>query len=84
MLPSECARAGHVYCGIELYEGREVYDCVDSVLGDGMLMYKSDFPHAQCRFPDSPGAAPAWGIEDDAKRVRLFSGNAARFLRMAA
>ena len=84
MLPSEYAQAGHVYCGIELYEGRKIYDYVDSVLGDGVLMYQSDFPHAQCRFPDSPGSALKWGIEDDAKREKLFSGNATRFLRMAA
>lgn len=82
MLPSEYARAGHVFCGIEFYEGVKVFDYVTSVLGDGVLMYQSDFPHAQCRFPDSPGVTLSWDIEDSEQRRKLFSGNATRFLRM--
>lgn len=84
MLPSEYAQAGHVFCGIEFYEGEKVFDYVTSVLGDGVLMYQSDFPHAQCKFPDSPGQALAWNIPDPGQREKLFSGNATRFLRMTA
>ena len=45
---------------------------------------QSDFPHAQCRFPDSPGVALQWGVPEGVQREKLFSGNAAQFLRMAA
>ena len=83
MSPSDYARAGHVFCGIEFYEGEKIFDHVTNVLGDGVLMYQSDFPHAQCRFPDSPGVALAWNIPDQGQREKLFSGNAARFLRMS-
>ena len=82
MLPSEYARAGHVFCGIEFYEGPMVFDYVTNVLGDGVLMYQSDFPHAQCRFPDSPGTTLSWNIPDKTQREKLFSGNATRFLRL--
>lgn len=83
MAPSDYARAGHVFCGIEFYEGDKIFDHVTNVLGDEVLMYQSDFPHAQCRFPDSPGVALAWDIPDQSRREKLFSGNASRFLRMS-
>lgn len=83
MAPSDYARAGHVFCGIEFYEGDKIFDHVTNVLGDEVLMYQSDFPHAQCRFPDSPGVALAWDIPDQGQREKLFSGNASRFLRMS-
>ena len=51
------------------------------VLGDGVLMYQSDYPHAQCKFPVSPEEPLGWtGLTDDQK-VRMFSGNAERYLR---
>ncbi len=80
--PSEYAAAGHVYCGIELYEGEEVARFVNEVLGDGVLMYQSDYPHAQCQFPDSPAVPLAWGGLTADQRTRLFSGNAESYLRM--
>jgi predicted TIM-barrel fold metal-dependent hydrolase len=80
--PSEYAAAGNVYCGIELYEGEEVAHFVNEVLGDGVLMYQSDYPHAQCQFPDSPAGPLSWsGLTED-QRVGMFSGNAERYLRM--
>lgn len=82
MKPSEYARAGHVFCGIELYEGEEVARFVNEVLGDGVLMYQSDYPHAQCQFPDSPEVPLSWGGLTEDQRKRLFSGNAERYLRM--
>lgn len=84
MLPSEYAMAGHVFCGIEFYEGEKVFKYVTDVLGDGVLMYTSDFPHAQCQFPDSPGVFLSWDIPDQSHKEKLFSGNAERFLRMNA
>jgi predicted TIM-barrel fold metal-dependent hydrolase len=80
--PSEYAAAGHVFCGIELYEGEAVAKFVNEVLGDGVLMYQSDYPHAQCKFPDSPAIPLAFGELTEAQRVAMFSGNAERFMRM--
>ena len=80
--PSEYAAAGHVFCGIELYEGEPVAKFVNEVLGDGVLMYQSDYPHAQCQFPDSPAIPLAFSELTEAQRVAMFSGNAERFMRM--
>ena len=80
--PSEYAAAGHVFCGIELYEGEAVAKFVNEVLGDGVLMYQSDYPHAQCKFPDSPAIPLAFSELTEAQRVAMFSGNAERFMRM--
>ena len=80
--PSEYAAAGHVFCGIELYEGEAVAKFVNEVLGDGVLMYQSDYPHAQCQFPDSPVIPLAFSELTEAQRVAMFSGNAERFMRM--
>ena len=80
--PSEYAQAGNVYCGIELYEGEEVARFVNETLGDGVLMYQSDYPHAQCQFPDSPAVPLSWGGLSEEQRRLLFSGNAGKFLRL--
>lgn len=80
--PSEYAAAGHVFCGIELYEGEAVARFVNEVLGDGVLMYQSDYPHAQCKFPDSPAIPLAYSGLTEEQRVAMFSGNAERFMRM--
>ena len=70
-----------MFCGIEFFEGEEVLKYCTEMLGDGVLMYQSDYPHAQCKFPDSPGAVLAWdgGLTQD-QRVKLFSGNAERYM----
>ena len=71
-----------MFCGIELYEGEPVAKFVNEVLGDGVLMYQSDYPHAQCQFPDSPAIPLAFSELTEAQRVAMFSGNAERFMRM--
>ncbi len=80
-LPSEQVADGHVFCGIEFFEGEDVLKYCTEMLGDGVLMYQSDYPHAQCKFPDSPEFALAWdgGLTND-QRIKLFSGNAERFM----
>ena len=79
--PSEYAAAGHVFCGIELYEGEPVAKFVNEVLGDGVLMYQSDYPRA-VPVPDSPAIPLAFSELTEAQRVAMFSGNAERFMRM--
>jgi predicted TIM-barrel fold metal-dependent hydrolase len=81
--PIEYARDGRVFCGVELDEGPEVILGVAEVVGDGVLMYSSDYPHGGCRFPDSVNGVMAWRetLGDDHFR-KFASGNARRFLRM--
>jgi predicted TIM-barrel fold metal-dependent hydrolase len=80
--PLDYAREGRVFCGIELYEGEEIAKSINELLGDGVIMYQSDYPHNGCEFPSSPDIALSWtGIGEEAMR-KLMYDNAARYLRM--
>lgn len=80
--PLDYAREGRVFCGIELYEGEEIAKSINALLGDGVIMYQSDYPHNGCEFPSSPDIALSWtGIGETAMR-KLMYDNAARYLRL--
>ncbi len=83
MTPTEYAQNGRIYCGIELYEGAGIAKSIFDLLGDGVLMYSSDYPHNQAEFPDSPEHVLAW--EDTLgkdRMTRLLSTNAERYMRI--
>ncbi|HEY4333099.1 MAG TPA: amidohydrolase family protein, partial [Ilumatobacteraceae bacterium] len=82
LTPTEYARAGRVFCGVELDEGPEITQSVIDVVGDGVLMYSSDYPHGGCKFPTSPDVVLAWKSLGEENLRKLFSDNAARYLRM--
>ena len=79
--PLGYAQAGRIFCGIELYEGKEMAEAIIAVCGDGVLMYQSDYPHPGCRFPDSPEVLFEWGLAPDSLRA-ILADNAARYLRI--
>jgi uncharacterized protein len=80
--PVEYAREGRVFCGIELYEGEPIAKSINELLGDGVIMFQSDYPHNGCEFPNSPDIALQWtGIGETAMR-KLMYDNAARYLRL--
>lgn len=79
--PSEYVTDGNVFCGIELFEGEELARLVIETLGEEVLMYQSDYPHSQCRFPDSPATVLEWSGLTDEQMAKLLGGNAERFLR---
>jgi len=60
--PLEYVQQGRVFCGIENHEGPLMTKAVVDILGDGVLMYQSDYPHPESLFPvavdtvlDKPG-----------------------------
>lgn len=80
--PVEYASTGRIYSGIEFYEGEQIAQSVIDTLGEGVLMYQSDFPHPQCEFPNSPDITMSWsGIGELAMR-KLMAENAETFLRI--
>ena len=79
---SRSRREGHIFCGIELYEGEEIARSINDLLGDGVIMYQSDFPHNGCLFPSSPDVALSWTGLGEASMRRLMSENAERYLRL--
>ena len=83
LTPVEYAQAGHIYCGIELYEGAALAASINEILGDGVLMFSSDYPHNQAEFPRSPDIVLEWEdrLGPDAM-TKLMSTNAERYLRL--
>ena len=82
LTPTEYARSGRVFCGVELDEGEAITQSVIDVVGDGVLMYSSDYPHGGCKYPTSPDVVLQWkGLGEETLR-KLFSTNAANYLRM--
>jgi len=81
--PLEYAAEGRIFVGLEFYEGEEMARSVIDVLGDGVLMWQSDFPHPQCDWPDSPDPIFTWSRITDTERRKLLADNAERYLRPA-
>jgi predicted TIM-barrel fold metal-dependent hydrolase len=81
--PAEYVEAGRVFCGIEQHEGPVMTKAVIDILGDGVLMYESDFPHPECAYPDSTDNVLAWeSVLGEQAMRKLMAENAARFLRL--
>ncbi len=79
--PMEYCLAGRVFCGVDLYEGAAIARSIIEVIGDGAIMFQSDYPHDQCYFPESTDEVLGWSLPDQSKR-KLMSENAERFLRI--
>ena len=80
--PLDYAREGRVFCGIELYEGEAIAKSINELLGDGVIMYQSDYPHNGCEYPTSPDIALSWTGIGEASMRKLMYDNAARYLRL--
>ena len=79
--PLEYAQNGRVFCGVELAEGEVITRSVIEAMGDGSLMYSSDYPHDQSKFPSSVDLVLGWDIPESSKRA-IMSENAERYLRL--
>jgi uncharacterized protein len=57
---SEYVTGGRFFASIVLHEGEAMVKMVMDDLGDHVLMFGSDYPHAESRFPDSVDKVLAW------------------------
>jgi predicted TIM-barrel fold metal-dependent hydrolase len=80
MKPSEYLSSGRYFCSVERHEGADMYDAVTRFLGDGVLMYASDYPHSECQFPDTVDNFLKWDLKPEA-RQKLMAGNADRLFK---
>jgi uncharacterized protein len=78
LLPSEQFAAGRVFCNIEAHEHEPMFQMVTQALGDGVLMYASDYPHYECWYPNSIDKIMDWSSIGPAARQKLFWDNANR------
>jgi predicted TIM-barrel fold metal-dependent hydrolase len=50
-------------------------------IGDGVLMYASDYPHSECQFPESVDNILAWKSIKPETQKKLLGGTADRFFK---
>lgn len=75
---SEYMTGGRFFSSIEMSEGQDMIEMVIDFLGPGVLMYASDYPHFECRFPNSVNYFLNWTLNDEVRRL-LFWENPVRF-----
>ncbi|MGH8702183.1 MAG: amidohydrolase family protein, partial [Burkholderiales bacterium] len=75
--PSEYVMGGRYFQSIEIPEGAKLTNAVADLVGEGVLMYASDYPHGESHFPHSVERVLGWEMAEARKR-RLFWDNAVR------
>jgi uncharacterized protein len=78
MKPSEYVLSGRYFQSIELTEGESLTKAVIDLIGEDILMYASDYPHAESWFPHSVDIVMKWNLPEHVKR-KLFWDNAVRY-----
>jgi predicted TIM-barrel fold metal-dependent hydrolase len=76
---SEYMAGGRFFAGIVIHEGEKMAKIVTDFLGDHVLMYASDYPHAESRFPESVDQVLAWKSLGGEVINKLMWDNAVRF-----
>ncbi len=76
---SEYMTGGRFFASIVLHEGEEMVKMVTDDLGDDILMFGSDYPHAESRFPDSADKVLAWQSLSPEQMHKLVWDNPVRF-----
>ena len=74
--------SGRFFCSVEQWEGEQIIKFVTDYMGDGVLMYASDYPHMECAFPEHADIVLPWvnSLGEDAMR-KLMYDNAAKFYK---
>jgi predicted TIM-barrel fold metal-dependent hydrolase len=75
---SEYLTGGRFFAGIVIHEGEAITRMVMDDLGDHILMFGSDYPHAESRFPDSVDQVLAWDSLGHDRLQKLLWDNAVR------
>ena len=57
---SDYVTGGRFFAAIEQHEGADMAKIVTELMGDHILMFGSDYPHAESRFPESADRVLAW------------------------
>ena len=59
--PSDYVTSGRYFQSIEIPEGARLTNAVADLVGDGVLMYASDYPHGESHFPEFGGVGDRLG-----------------------
>ena len=70
--PSEYMTSGRFFASVTIHEGEKLAGMVTDFPGDGVLLYSSDYPHAECRFLESTDQVLAWRSAGDEAMRKMF------------
>jgi len=76
---SEQMAGGRFFASLEMAEGGDMIKMVTDFLGTDVLMYASDYPHPECRFPSSVDYFLGFDELDGGLKRKLLWDNAVRF-----
>jgi predicted TIM-barrel fold metal-dependent hydrolase len=76
---SEYLTGGRFFASVVLHEGEAMVRMVSDDLGDHILMYSSDYPHPESRFPGSADVALGWTTLGEERLRKLLWENPVRF-----
>jgi len=78
--PGEYITSGRFFASLVIHEGEKMAKMVSDYLGDNIIMYSSDYPHAESRFPESTDKVLAWkSLGADVMRKMLWDNAVACF-----
>ena len=72
-------RGGRFFASLEMAEKEDMVKMVVDFLGEGVLMYASDYPHPECRYPESVDTFLSWSTMSESLKNKLLWENAVRF-----
>jgi len=75
---AEYMSGGRFFAAIVLHEGPEMVKMVSGLLGDQLLMFSSDYPHPETRFPDSVDLVLGWKGLDENLLPKIMWENAVK------
>lgn len=70
---------GRFFSSIEMAEGEDMIQTVIDYMGPDVLMYASDYPHLECRFPNSVDHFLGWETLTDDVKAKMLWDNPVRF-----
>ncbi len=74
---------GRFFAAIVIHEGEQMTRMVSDFMGDHVLMFGSDYPHSESRFPNSADIVLGWDSLGEERMRKLMWENAARCFRLA-
>lgn len=80
MLPQEYLKAGRLYFECDCDEATLPF--VAELIGDDKILYASDYPHFDARFPDSVKAISERTTLSESAKRKILGANAARFYKL--
>ena len=75
---TEYMTGGRFFASIVLHEGAEMVRMVSDMMGSHLLMYSSDYPHPETRFPSSVDLVLNWDALDKDLLPKILWDNAVR------